>query len=152
MEKVAPLSFWIKILLLLVVTISINAGCATSARDLPQDYSSVDARKRLSLDDFDPKTVTMTCQETEDELEDLNNVIASQEQDISSKRHGNQVAGYIGAVFFLPALLATDNSVEAKKKIDDINRALDKLYMLQAYKKCPSQPEKVTQILAKESA
>ena len=63
---------------------------------------------------------------------------ATQVQDITDKRGDNQVAGYIGGVFFLPILLATDNSSEAKQKIQNINRAKDEMYKLQSYKRCPT--------------
>ena len=63
---------------------------------------------------------------------------ALQSRDITDKRQQNQLAGYIGGVFFLPALLATDNNTEAKNKIENINRAKDKLYQAQVFKKCPS--------------
>lgn len=137
MERDEQLFSWIKGLVVLVAIAGLVAGCASSARDLPLDYSSVDAKKRLSLDDFDPAAVNLTCSEIDEELKILDSDYATQVCDITDKRHKNQVAGYIGSVFFLPVLLETDNSTEVKKKIEKINRAKDELYKLRAFKKCP---------------
>lgn len=138
MERGEPLFFWTNKLLLLVMVAGFIAGCATGARNLPPDYSSIDAKKRLSVNDFDAAAVELTCSQIDEELKILESDYALQVQDIKGKRDQNQVAGYIGAVFFLPALLATDNSAEAKVKIENINRAKDQLYKLRAFKKCPS--------------
>jgi len=128
--------------LLLVIIVGFIAGCATGARDLPQDYNSIDAKKRMSIDDFDAAAIKLTCSQISEELKILNSDYALHVQDIEGKRQQNQVAGYLGAIFILPALLATDNSTEAKEKIENINRAKDMLYKLQVFKKCPSNLEK----------
>jgi len=138
MERGEPLCFWTNKLLLLVMVVGFIAACATGARNLPPDYSSIDAKKRLDVNDFDAAAVELTCSQIDEELKILESDYALQVQDIKGKRDQNQVAGYIGAVFFLPALLATDNSAEAKVKIGNINRAKDQLYKLRAFKKCPS--------------
>jgi uncharacterized protein YdbL (DUF1318 family) len=100
------------------------------------DYSSIDAKDRLSLDDFDPADLKLTCSQINEELKILESDSALHVQDIEEKSTQNQAAYYIGTVFFLPVLLATDNSAEAKAKIKDINRAKDELYKLLAFKKC----------------
>lgn len=138
MEKVEPLFFLTTKLLLLVTVIGFIGGCATNARNLPADYSSIDAKKRLNVDDFDAAVVKLTCSQINDELKILESDYALQEQDIKGKRVQNQAGFYIGAVFFLPALLVTDNSTEAKEKIENINKAKDQLYKLLVFKKCPS--------------
>ena len=138
MEKVEPLFFWTKKLLLLTMVAGFIAGCATSARNLPPDYSSIDSKERLNIDDFDTAAIELTCSQIAEELIILESDYAFQMQDIKGKRYQNQVAGYLGAIFILPALLATDNSAEAKVKIENINRAKDQLYKLRAFKKCPS--------------
>jgi len=138
MERGEPLFFWTKKLLLLMMVAGFIAGCATGARNLPPDYSSIDAKKRLNIEDFDTAAIELTCSQIDEELKILESDYAFQVQDIQGKRHQNQVAGYLGAIFILPALLATDNSAEAKVKIENINRAKDQLYKLRAFKKCPS--------------
>lgn len=138
MERGEPLFFWTKKLLLLMMFAGFIAGCATGARNLPPDYSSIDAKKRLNVDDFDASAIELTCAQIDEELKILESDYALEAQDIAGKRHQNQVAGYLGAIFILPALLATDNSAEAKLKIENINRAKDQLYRLRAFKKCPS--------------
>lgn len=138
MEKGELLFFWTTKLLLLVVVAGLIGGCATDARNLPPDYSSVDAKKRLSVDDFDAAAAKLTCSQIDEELKILESDYALQEQDIKGKRVQNQAGFYIGAVFFLPALIVTDSSTEAKEKIENINRAKDQLYKLRVFKKCPS--------------
>ena len=138
MERDELLFSWIKALVVLVAIAGLVAGCAISARDLPLDYSSVDAKKRWHLDDFDPETVKLTCEEIDKELKILESDSATQVRHITDKSASNQAAYYIGFTFFLPALFITDNSTELKKKIENINRAKDELYKLRAFKKCPS--------------
>lgn len=138
MERGEPLFFGTKKFLLLMMVVGFIAACATGARNLPLDYSSIDAKKRLSVDDFDVAAVELTCLQIDEELRILESDYALQAQDIKGKRYKNQVAGYLGAVFILPALLAIDNSAEVKVKIENINRAKDQLYKLRAFKKCPS--------------
>lgn len=113
----------------------------------------MDAQRRLSLKDFDAasvsyrynkalsvferlSTVELTCAEIDEELKILEGDYALQAQDITNKRLQNQAAGYIAGALFPPALLAIDNSSEAKDKIESINRAKDELYKLRAFKKC----------------
>ena len=138
MERGGPLFSWIKKPAAVMLIASFAGGCAVNARDLPEDYGSMDAGKRLSVEDFDPATARLTCAEIAAELKLLESEHSLQARDITDKRQQNQVAGYIGGVFFLPVLLATDNSAEAKNKIENINRAKDKLYQAQVFKKCPS--------------
>ena len=142
MERGEPLSFRTNKLLILIMVECLIVGCAVGARDLPKDFSSIDAKERLSLSDFSVATAKLTCSQIDDELEILESDSALQVQSIEGERQQNQVAGYIGCVFFLPAILATDNSVEAKAKIENINRAKDELYKLRAFKKCSSNPER----------
>lgn len=134
-----PLLSWIKTATVLPVAILFFSACAGGARELPQDYSSVNTKKRLSLGDFEPASAQLTCREISKELEELEQALAPHNAQIQSKRNQNQVATYIGATFFLPALLATDNDAETKTKIENINKAKDEMYKLQAYKKCSAQ-------------
>jgi 4-hydroxy-3-methylbut-2-enyl diphosphate reductase IspH len=138
MVKVEQLFLSTKRILLSVVTCIFIVGCATSARELPNDYGSIDSNKRLHLEDFDVSTATLTCAEVDKELEVLEDTSDQYIQIIKGNRKHNQVVGYIGSVFFLPVYLATDNDLEAKEKIRQINKAKDELYKLKAYKKCVS--------------
>jgi len=137
MEREELLRLLINKVSTLIIFPIIIAGCATQARDLPIDHSSIIAKQRLSIHDFNAVDAKLTCSEIDEELKTLEEHYSIQLNDIKSKRQQNQINGYIGGVFFLPALLATDNSTEAKKKIDDINKAKDLLYKLRAFKKCP---------------
>lgn len=136
MERGESLHFWNnKYFLLLIFGLGF-AGCATSASKLPPDCFSVAAQQRVSVDDFDVETSNLTCEQIDVELKILENKGTIHLQDIEEKRVQNQVAGYLGSIFILPALLATDNSSEAKAKIEKIQQAKDLLYKLRAYKKC----------------
>jgi len=126
------------LLIKLLLASLVATGCATSARELPSDYGSVDAHKRLNLDDFDVTTAKLTCSEANNELRVLEDASNDYVQIIKGNRKHNQVTGYIGSAFFLPVYLATDNDLEAKEKISNINRAKDELYKLKTYKKCSS--------------
>ena len=139
MEKAARLNLLNKLALLFSLTASLAFGaCATQAPNLPEDYGSVHATDRISLADFDSEKAKLSCSDIKDELNALNTELNLQKQDIQNKRRQNQTAGYIGAVFFLPALLATDNSQEAKEKMTNIKDAKDLLFKLQTAKKCPT--------------
>ena len=124
--------------LTLTLSVLVLIACATKAPELPPDYVSVHTKQRLSVDDFDPATAELTCAEINQELGELNSERATQSHEITQKRGSNQTIGYIGGMFFLPLMLATDSSVQAKEKITNINIAKDKLYKLKAFKKCPS--------------
>ena len=136
------MSSWTRSPLLVAVSYSLVAGCATESRALPPDYMSIDAKERLKVEDFDEAERRLTCSQVDDELTVLETENVLQVRDIQGKSARNQTAGYLGSVFFLPALLATDNSAEAKVKIDNINRAKDQLHKLRAFKECPSQVSK----------
>ena len=137
MQRVEPLYSWTKEIFVLLSIVSLTADCATAARDLPQDYGSVDARARVRLNDFDAASLNLTCAEIDEELAILESDYALQARDITDKRVRNQAALYVGTVFFLPVLLLTDNSTEAKEKIRNVNRAKDELYRLLVFDDCP---------------
>ncbi len=82
--------------------------------------------------------VGWSCADIEAELSALGRVMASQEEAIAGKRTQNQVAIFVGTLFFLPAVLATDSSERAKQRMDEIYLAQDKLYALQEFKNCSS--------------
>lgn len=138
MGRGAPLFTRIERVVLLALAFVVVPGCATSARDLPPIVTSPGDGNRVSLEDFDAATASLSCWEIEQELQSLSDAVVEHEQAIYQKRQQNQVAGYIGLVFFLPALAATDNSEEEKRKLDDIYAAKDKLFTLQSIRKCPA--------------
>ena len=137
MGKEEQLNLSNKLIVGIIVHLSL-AACATNAPELPPDYSSVHSQQRVSIDEFDTVTANLTCEQIRSELEELNSEHATKTHEISEKRGSNQTIGYIGSVFFLPIVLASDSNVQAKEKITNIHRAKDKLYKLQSLKKCPS--------------
>lgn len=137
MEKV-ELSNLLNKILTVTLSLLVIASCATKAPDLPTDYGSVHTKQRLSVDDFDPETAQLTCAQIEQELLALNSERAKHSGEIAENRNSNQTIGYIGSLFFLPLMLATDSNVEAKEKIENLLKAKDKLYKLKSFKKCPS--------------
>ena len=133
MGKVGPLHLLSSLLFLSLIT-----GCATSSRELPDDYSSIDTHKRLHLHEFDVMTAKLSCAEVDAELLALENSSKDHIQEIEGNRKKNQMIGYIGSMFFLPLYLATDNDLDKKEKIKNINKAKDELYKFKVFKKCPS--------------
>jgi hypothetical protein len=142
MERGEPLFFWTKKFLLLLMAASLIGGCATGARDLPQDYSSIDAKNRLRVEDFDTAALKLTCSQIDEELNILDSEYASKVHDIEEKHIQNQVGVGLFGIFFLPVVLATDSNAEATEKIENINRAKDQLYKIRAFKECPSDLKK----------
>lgn len=112
------------------------AACARGAPELPPDYGSVNSSERLTIHHFTEDQLKLTCSEIGDGLTALNEAKDKHEAEIKSKRQQNQTAGYIAGLLFLPALLATDNSTEAKSGLDDIQTRRDTLIALERFKKC----------------
>ena len=71
MERGEPFFLWSKTLLLSMMVACFIAGCATDARNLLPDYSSIDAKKRLSVDDCDASAIELTCAQIDEELKIL---------------------------------------------------------------------------------
>lgn len=138
MGKVEQSNFKIEVFQVIAVIAALLSGCATSARNLPEDYSSIDAKQRIHLQAFDVKTSDLSCMQIEVELKLLESETALQAHNISAKRKQNEAISYVGVLFFLPVLLVTDSNTEANEKIESISKAKDELYKLQAFKKCPS--------------
>jgi len=111
------------------------AGCSSSAPNLPQDYGTHNANKRISAENFTFEERQLSCSQINQELIALNRFEEVQLNEIQGKRKQNQVAGYFGSLFLFP-LVGTDNSNVAKHNLTKINQAKDKLYKLQVYKNC----------------
>ena len=123
---------WNEKFILLVTAICFVVGCATSARDLPEDYSSINAERRVNINDFDAASKELTCTEIDEALNNLNEKRTIQNNDIEGDRGISQAIVFIGGLAFL----LVDPNGDAKTKIKEIDQAKDSLYKLRAFKKC----------------
>lgn len=113
-------------------------GCARSAPELPPDYGSVDAPKRLSIGDFSKADMKMSCPDLDREFALLSKKMEALDHQIRSKHGSNQAAGYIAGVLFPPALLAMESSSEQKQALDQHQDRSDTLLALKRVKNCAS--------------
>jgi hypothetical protein len=133
MGRGEPLLLWNKKFILLVTAIFFVVGCATSARDLPEDHSSISAERRVNINDFDAASKELTCTEIDEALNNFNEKRTIHNDDIEGNRGMSQAVVFIGGVVFL----LVDPNGDAKTRIKEIDRAKDSLYKLRAFKKCP---------------
>ena len=106
-------------LLIGLLAVTVVAACARRAPDLPADYGSVSAERRLTAQDFRDADLQRTCSDIDTELAILDTKMNELDDGIRAKSGSNQAAGYVAGVIFPPAILATDNSAEAKLSLDE---------------------------------
>jgi hypothetical protein len=114
---------------------ALAAGCATSAPPLPPERTSVDHGGQPALAEFDKHDRALSCDDIASEWRAANDAIATNNRVIEGNRTQNQVAGYFGALFIVPAI-ATNNNDSEKDKIAQINQRRDTLIKLNAAKRC----------------
>lgn len=110
-------------------------ACARSAPELPPDYGSVNASAKLSADSFDAADLHLTCPDIDQQQDALTDEASQLTGVIKGNRRHNQVAGYLGGLFLLPALAARENP-EEKSRLDSIQVRWDELIQLERFKKC----------------
>jgi hypothetical protein len=99
---------------------------------LPPERSSARA-----LDTFAPQDAQMSCDQIGDEWAASARERQTAEQNIAANRQNNQVAGYIGAVIFPPAYIATEGNYADKDRIVALQARRDVLIELARTKSCP---------------
>lgn len=112
------------------------AGCATSAPPLPPDRTSADHSGQPTLAEFDEHDRALSCDNIASEWRATSDAIAANNRVIEGNRTQNQVAGYFGALFIVPAI-ATNNNDAEKDQITRINQRRDTLIRLNTAKHCP---------------
>jgi len=111
-------------------------ACARAAPELPPDYGSMRSSERLTKENFTTTDLKYSGSDIRKERSELAIAEEKYEFSIRSKRGGNQTAGYIAAVLFPPALLATKHSTEEKNALDKIQERRDILIALERFKNC----------------
>lgn len=119
----------------LALSVLVVSACARSAPELPPDYGSVNATAKLSASDFDAADLRTTCLGIDAQQDALTEEASSLTGVIKGNRQHNQVAGYLGGMFLLPALAAKENPAE-KSRLDEIQARWDKLVQLERFKNC----------------
>lgn len=104
------------------------AACAREAPDLPPQAT--------------PGSVVLTSGEVAQSCADVDTMIASLRDErnvetakIKANRRHNQVAGYLGALFIVPIVVAEHNQAE-KERLDEIQAQLDHLTTVRRAKDC----------------
>ena len=88
------------------------------------------------LAEFDEHDRALSCDNIVSEWRATNDALAANNQVIEGNRAQNQVAGYFGALFIVPAI-ATNNNDAEKDQITQVNQRRDTLIRLNAAKRCP---------------
>lgn len=126
-----PISFFVGLL-----AVTVLMACARRAPDLPPDYGSVAAGRVLPTEAFNENDLQRTCGGIDAELTMLSAKMKTLDDGIRAKSGSNQAVGYIAGVIFPPAILATDNSAEAKQSLDELQSCRDYLILLKRYRDC----------------
>jgi hypothetical protein len=113
-------------------------GCAASAPALPPDTTSLHRQRELSAADFTREDTALSCDDIVAERQRNDEAMRSAHQRIELNRKNNQVAGYIGAVIFPPAYLATEGNYAEKDEIQRLYGRQDTLIKLAAFRACPT--------------
>lgn len=110
-------------------------GCAGSAPPLPVDTTSVNRSKSVSLADFSAADAQLSCEQIDQERQDIAATMKEANGRIEDNRTQNQVAGYLGAHLLLP-LVATEGNQAEKDQIAQLYVRQDILIKLAATKGC----------------
>jgi hypothetical protein len=122
---------------LIIPVITLLVSCATSAPSLPDDTTSSNKQRALSLSDFPANDSAMDCKAIQAEQTDNAAKIDQDNKAIESNRRQNEVAGYLGALVLLP-LIATESNTEEKDDIAARQQRQDVLRKLAVVKECRS--------------
>ena len=118
------------------ILVIVLAGCASPAPSLPPDTTGTTSLGQVSAADFAPADAALSCAEIGAERADLNARMDTANANIKANRHGNQVAGYIGAVVTPFAYLATEGNYADKDAIKAAYARQDVLNKLAVLKGC----------------
>lgn len=112
----------------------ISVSCARSAPELPADFGSVDAQLP-ALSSFEMRDQGLVCEEIDAELLALSENALQHSAEINKNRASNQIAGYFGILFIVPALGLQTNT-EQHDRLNDIQERWDTLVVLKRIKEC----------------
>jgi hypothetical protein len=118
-------------------TVLFLAGCATPAPKLPPDTTSVNRNRTLTMADFVEPDRALSCDAIASERRQIADGVAAANARIEANRTKNQVAGYFGGLFIVPAL-ATEGNYAEKDDIVRLSQRKDTLIQLANVKACAS--------------
>jgi hypothetical protein len=121
---------WITVAALLLL-----AGCAASAPKLPPDTTSINRSRTLTITDFAEPDRALSCEAIGSERRQIADAVAAANARIEANRTKNQVAGYFGGLFIVPAL-ATEGNYADKDEIARLSQRKDTLIQLASVKGC----------------
>lgn len=107
-----------------------------NAPALPPDTTGSTATYHLTANDFSANDNALSCVQIGDQRGELQGGIDKANANIATNRQGNQAAGYVAAVIFPPALLATQGNYSDKDTIKAAYQRLDTLNQLSVLKAC----------------
>ncbi len=111
------------------------AGCNTAPPALPPDTTSLNRVRNATLADFPLEDQAMSCDDIAKQRGDIAAAMQADSSAIDANRTRNQIAGYFGALFILPAIAMVPNNTER----DDVAKLYgrrDTLIKLSALKNC----------------
>lgn len=120
----------------LLVLALVLAACARSAPELPADRSSVNAAQPLFRSEFKAADLALACDAIANEQREIRSKADAYNRAIDRNRGQNQAMGYIGAVLFLPAVLATEHNEAEKAELDRLQNRHDELIALRRINNC----------------
>lgn len=106
------------------------------APHLPPDTTGATSLHHLTAADFSAEDAALTCEKIDTERHALQTGVDQANAHIAENRRDNQIAGYIGAALFLPALLATEGNYSDKDFIKLAYQRMDILDKLAVLRTC----------------
>ncbi|MPY68867.1 MAG: hypothetical protein GEU92_02145 [Alphaproteobacteria bacterium] len=120
-----------------VVLALFAAACSRAAPELPPDITSVEGRNDNTPAAYQEAELALSCEEIDARLFEISQAMDELEGTVAGNRRKNQTIGYIGAVLFMPLMLAAEENAAEKKALDDHQGTRDRLFGLRAMKRCP---------------
>lgn len=111
----------------------LTTSCATPAPPLPAERSAA-----RPLESFSEEDAARTCEDIRRNWQETTQAREAASRSIAANRQQNQAAGYISAVFFLPAAIATEGNYSDKEALIAIQGRRDTLIELARTKGCPA--------------
>jgi hypothetical protein len=111
-------------------------GCATPAPTLPPDTTSVNRIRPLAGSDFPAALAGMECRAIIGKIVDDTARIKELEEAFASNNANNQVAVYVGLLFFPPALAGAKGQDAERKVYVALQEQQEWLRRLYSFKNC----------------
>ena len=106
-----------------------------SAPALPPDTTGTNRQQSLTVNDFTPADLAVSCKNIAAERAKNAAKIKADNKAIQADRRSNEIATYLGIFTVIP-YLATEGNYAEKDQITALDHRQDKLMELAAFKKC----------------